>query len=212
MSEADYAIEAGKIFTLFFVTLGPLKLLGPFARATASLTEAELRALALRAAALAALIAIAGGFVGRALLESWQIPVFVLRLTAGLILFVVAFQLVLQPYEAAAVAPAPNPAGERPTATKLVIPMVLTPYGIAAVIVLLAMSKGVERTDLIVGMLLAVMLLNLLAMAFVRPILRAIGPGPLQALGAVLSVLQVALALQIMLTALRGLGVLASPG
>lgn len=209
MSEPDYAIGAQKIFTLFFVTLGPIKLLGPFARATASLTGAELRGLSLRAAGIAALIALAGGFLGRALLESWGIPVDILRLTAGLILFVIAFQLVMTPYHAPATSTGPS--GERPTATKLVFPMVLTPYGIAAVIVLLALSKGTERTDLIVGMLLVVMLLNLLSMAFARPLLRVIGP-VLQALGVVLSVLQLALALQIMLTALRGLGVLASPG
>jgi hypothetical protein len=35
MSDTDYARGAQKIFTLFFVTLGPIKLLGPFARATA---------------------------------------------------------------------------------------------------------------------------------------------------------------------------------
>jgi multiple antibiotic resistance protein len=204
MSEADYAIGAQKIFTLFFVTLGPIKLLGPFVRATASLTDAELRALSLRAAGIAAVIAVAGGFLGRALLESWGIPVDVLRLTAGFILFVVAFQLVLTPYQAPPAST--GPASERPTAAKLVFPMVLTPYGIAAVIVLLALSKGTERTDLIVGMLLAVMLLNLLAMAFARALLRVIGP-VLQALGVVLSVLQLALALQIMLAALRGLGV-----
>jgi multiple antibiotic resistance protein len=209
MSEPDYAIGAQKIFTLFFVTLGPIKLLGPFARATASLTEAELRALSLRAAGIAAVIAVAGGFLGRALLDSWGIPIDVLRLTAGLILFVIAFQLVMTPYHAPATSA--DPSGERPTATKLVFPMVLTPYGIAAVIVLLALSKERERTDLIVGMLLVVMLLNLLSMAFARPLLRVIGPA-LQALGVVLSVLQLALALQIMLTALRGLGVLGSSG
>jgi multiple antibiotic resistance protein len=208
MSDADYTIGAQKIFTLFFVTLGPIKLLGPFVRATASLTEAELRALSLRAAGMAAVIAIVGGFVGRALLGSWGIPIDVLRLTAGLILFVVAFQLVLMPYDAP---PASTSASsEPPTASKLVFPMVLTPYGIAAVIALLALSKGTRRTGLIVGLLLAVMVLNLLAMAFARPVLRAIGPG-LQALGVVLSVLQLALALQIMLAALRGLAIL-QPG
>jgi multiple antibiotic resistance protein len=209
MSEPDYTIGAEKIFTLFFVTLGPIKLIGPFVRATAPLTEAELRALSVRAAGIAALIAVAGGFLGRALLESWQIPVLVLRLTTGLILFVVAFQLVMMPYHAPATST--GPPGERPTAAKLVFPMVLTPYGIAAVIVLLALSQGTERTGLIVGMLLVVMLLNLLSMAFARPLLRMIGPA-LQALGVVLSVLQLALALQIMLTALRGLGVLGTPG
>jgi multiple antibiotic resistance protein len=161
------------LFTLFFVTLGPLKLLGPFARATAMLTGGELRALALQAGGLAALIAIAGGFLGVALLESWQIPVFALRLTAGVILFVVAFRLVMQPYEA----PAPPVAtADRPNAMKIVFPLVLTPYGLAAVIVVLALSHGPGRTGVIVAVLLAVMLLNLLAMTFVRPILAAIAP------------------------------------
>jgi len=81
----------------------------------------------------------------------------------------------------------------------------------AGMILLGGVSKASGRTALVVGLLLAVMLLNLLAMAFARPVLRAIGPG-LQALGVVLSVLQLALAVQFMLAALRGLGVLATPG
>jgi small neutral amino acid transporter SnatA (MarC family) len=89
---------------------------------TARRTAAESRLVL-----IAAVIAVAGGFLGRALLESWGIPVFVLRLTAGLILFVVAFH---------APAVSTGPASERPTAAKLVFPLVLTPYGIAAVIVL----------------------------------------------------------------------------
>jgi small neutral amino acid transporter SnatA (MarC family) len=205
MAEADYILGVDKLFTLFFVTLGPLKLLGPIARSTRMLTEAELRALAVRASALATLIAIAGGFLGRALLESWQIPVFALRLTAGLILFVVAFRLVMQPYESPTQAPPPS---EPPGIMSVVFPMVLTPYGLAALIVLLVLSHGAARTAVIVGVLLAVMLLNLLTMAFVRQVLPVIGP-VLAAVGVVLGVLQLALAVQIILTALRGLGVLA---
>ena len=32
---AAYALDVAKLFTLFFVTLGPMKLLGPLARSTA---------------------------------------------------------------------------------------------------------------------------------------------------------------------------------
>jgi multiple antibiotic resistance protein len=210
MSDADYVLGIQKVFTLFFVMLGPIKLLGPFARATAMLPGAELRAMAVRITIIATLTAIAGGFLGRALLESWGIPIFALRLTAGLILFMVAFQLVLQPYQPPAASPAPGTAVERPNAMKLVFPMVLTPYGIAAVIVLLALSHGAGRTGTIIVVLLVVMLLNLLAMAFVRPILGVVAP-VLQAVGAVLAVLQLALSVQVILTALHGLGVLGGP-
>jgi multiple antibiotic resistance protein len=86
--------------------------------------------------------------------------------------------------------------------------MLLTPYGIAAVIALLASSPDSARTAMIVGFVFVVMLLNLLAMLFARRIL--VGPMVivLQVLGAVLAVLQVALAVQIILMGLRSLGVL----
>src|SRR5262249_39969378 len=129
MADADYALGGQELFTLFFVTLGPIKLLGPIARSTKMLTDAELRALAVRAGALATVIAIVGGFLGRALLESWQIPVFALRLTAGLILFVVAFRLVMQPYEPPHLATSAEPPG----LMSVVFPLVLTPYGLAAI-------------------------------------------------------------------------------
>lgn len=204
MTDAQYALGAEKLFTLFFVTLGPLKLLGPFARATATLPADQLRGLALRTAALAAAIAVVGGFLGRSILANWMVDVLVLRFATGLILFVVAFRLVMQQYEAPADTTAPPT--EPPRAMQLVFPMVLTPYGLGAAIGLLTVSRGTGRSGLIVAVLLLVMLLNLLAMTFVRPVLRAVGP-VLQVIGAVLGVLQVALALQIMLAALRGLGV-----
>jgi len=207
MSEANYALGLPKLFTLFFVTLGPIKLLGPFARATAGLTAAELHAMAVRAVGLATLIAIGGAFLGRALLESWQIPVFALRLTAGLILFVVAFRIVMQVYEPPAPHPTPGTPVEPPNLMQVVSPMVLTPYGIAALIVLLVLSQEVGRTGVIIGTLVVVMLLNLLSMVYVRPLLRTLGP-VLLAIGTVLGLLQLALSVQIILTALRGLGVL----
>jgi len=208
MTDGGYQLGAGEVFTLLFVMLGPLKLFGPFARATAGLDAANLRALAVRTVAIATTIAVVGGFVGWAMLESWKIPVMVLRLAGGMILFAVAFRMVLQPYENPT---PPSPAsGGPPTAMWIVFPMVITPFGIAAVIVLLAMSQGADRTALVLGLLLLVMALNLLAMVFVRPLLRVLAV-PLQAVGAVLGVLQVALALQFILTALRGLGVIGLP-
>ena len=207
---ATYALGVTKLLTLFFVTLGPMKLLGPFARATAGMTTTELRAMALRAAALATLIAIVGGFLGRALLENWEVQLFAMRLTAGLILFVVAFRLVMQPYEPPAPHPASGATVEPPNLMQVVFPMVLTPYGLAALIVLLVLSHGAGRTGVIIAVLLGVMLLNLLTMAFVRPLLRTVGP-VLLAIGCVLGLLQLALSVQIIVTALHGLGVVSGP-
>ena len=85
----------------------------------------------------------------------------------------------------------------------------LTAYGIAAVIALLAESDRPERTATILILLLIVMVLDLLAMLYARRIL--VGPTiiVLQVLGAVLAVLQVGLSVQLILEGLRLLGVIA---
>jgi len=60
----------------------------------------------------------------------------------------------------------------------------------------------------IAAALIGVMVLNLLAMLYARKILKAIGIMPLQIVGSVLSVLQVALGVQMILGGLRIIGLL----
>jgi multiple antibiotic resistance protein len=64
----------------------------------------------------------------------------------------------------------------------------------------------------VLGLLGAVMVLNLLAMLLVRTLMRGIVPIALQILGAVLGVLQVALALNIIISALVRMGIPMTPG
>ncbi|MDM0052472.1 MarC family protein [Variovorax sp. J22R115] len=203
-----YLLDAGQLFTLFFITLGPLKLLGPFAQATGTMDSRELRMLALKAAAIGIVALAAGGFIGRALAVKWMVPVGVLQFTAGLIFFLVALRGVLAQYEA----PPPRPTDAAqvtpPGPMKIAFPMLVTPYGIAAVILLLTLSGDAERTEVTFAMLAMVMVLNLLAMIFVRSIMRPAVVAVLQVLGAVLGVMQVALSLSIMLAALYLLTIL----
>ena len=86
-------------------------------------------------------------------------------------------------------------------------PIVLTPYGVAAAIALLASSPSAERTATILGPLTFVMLPNLAGMWFARQIL--IGPVlvVLQLLGSILAVMQVALSVEFILSGLRASGV-----
>ena len=81
-------------------------------------------------------------------------------------------------------------------------------YGIAAVIALLAASPDSGRTLTILGLVVAVMVLNLAAMRFARRIL--LGPIVLvlQVLGAVLAVLQLGLSLQFIIAGLHAPGVI----
>jgi multiple antibiotic resistance protein len=94
-------------------------------------------------------------------------------------------------------------------ALRLAFPTVVTPYGIAAIIGLLANSPEFDRTVSIVAMLTAVMGMNLVTMLYARRIMGGGTVVVLQIIGAVLGVLQVALAVQFMIRGLRILGVLA---
>jgi multiple antibiotic resistance protein len=202
-------IGPAEIFTFLFVMLGPLKLLGPFVQRTRGLADAMVRHIAFWAFGLATAGILAGSLVGRAMLARWHVSIPALQITGGIVFFLVALRQVLAQYEPGH-APAPEPLPPTPfaAASRLVFPTVLTPYGIAAVIALLAASTESTRMLTILGLVLVVMVLNLVAMSLARRILVGGVVMALQVVGAVLAVLQVALSVQIILGALRSLGVL----
>ena len=201
-------IGPGLIFTLFFVTLGPLKVIGPFAHRTQDRDESAIRQIAVRAFVLATAAVIAGSWAGKFLMVNWHVSVAAMALAGGIIFFLVALRQLLEQYEPRRTAAQEGlPVAPMAAALRLVFPTVLTPYGIAAVITLLARSGSAERTGVILGLVLLVMALNLLAMVYARRILAwPWVPLVLQVVGAVLAVLQVALATQLILESLRLLG------
>ncbi len=192
------------------VMLGPFKLLGPFVKITAGMDRQASQELALKGFVIASLAGLAAAFVGRSVLVKWQISLAALLLTAGLVLLLIALQAVLAQFSHQGHAEAvkePEIASKNLAFSPLAFPHIITPYGTAALILLAGAAPDQSRIFAILGIFLAVMVLNLLAMWFARPILKH-GAGVLTLLGAVLGVLQVALAVQMLLAAGRMLHVL----
>ena len=206
--EASALLGLGAVFTLLFVTLGPLKIVGPFVQLTRDADEATMKAIAVRAFALAVVAVVAGGFLGQALLENWNISIPALLLAGGVIFLLVGLSLVLEQYQPVHPAPPPLPAAPMAAAMRITFPTVVTPYGIAALIVFLANSPDAARTASILAILIGVMVLNLLAMLYARRMMGGVTAMVLQVLGAVLGVLQVALAVEMILRGLHELGLL----
>jgi multiple antibiotic resistance protein len=196
------------VFILLFVTLGPIKLLGPFMQLTHEADESRMKQIAVRTFVLALIAAVVGGFVGKLLVENWQISLGALTLTGGIIFLLVGLSLVLEQYKPAHATPAPLPEAPMAAALRVAFPIVVTPYGIAAVIALLVNSPDAARTSAVLVMLIVVMVLNLLAMLYARRIMAGVFILALQIFGAILGVLQVALAVQMVLRGLQDLGVL----
>ncbi|MDM0104577.1 MarC family protein [Variovorax sp. J22R24] len=208
MHDTNFSLGVGSVFTLMFVMLGPLKVIGPFAKLTHELDDIERRKIAMRTFVIALIAVIAGALVGRALLQSWSISPPALLLAGGAIFFVVGMRLVLEQYAPASTPPPHLPGSPMAAAMRIAFPTVVTPYGTASVIVLLAHTTSVERALTIFAIVVGVMVLNLLAMLFARRILGGATAIVLEILGAVLGVLQVALAVTIILYALHNLGVM----
>lgn len=191
--EKIYAIGPGEIFTLFFITLGPLRILAPFAKQTQPMTDKDIHKVAWQALLIAAMALLVCGFIGKTLLEKWNIPVAILALTGGLIFFYVAFTMIVKPKSEEAFN-----ASTKPTGLGTALSMLITPYGAAVLIVLLAMGEGdMQREALILSMLMGVLLLDFLALFFIHQIMNKIVVMSLQLLGVVLGVLQAALALNL---------------
>jgi multiple antibiotic resistance protein len=195
-----FSFDIREIFTFLFIMLGPIKLLAPFAKLTAASSESESRSLALRAALIATLTVLAASFIGQAMLAKWNVTPGALAIAGGILFFLVALSLVLDPYTEPA---APQGSAQPPSMRALLrqlIPKIVTPYGIAAVILLLTLMP--EKMIAIVEILLGIMALDLLAMLFARKILGVVA-FPLQIFGTVMGVLQVALSVQMIVYGIR---------
>jgi multiple antibiotic resistance protein len=199
-----------QVFVLFFLMLGPIKIVAPFALLVKDAEEELCRRLAVRSFVIASVTTLIAAAAGRAILENWNVSLGALFIAGGVILFLVALRLVLQQYASA-------PEGEAGhtsdpalpgAAIRVAFPTIVTPYGIATVILVLSLSPNATYVFGVAAMLLVVMFLNLLAMLYARRILKMIGMMPLQIVGAVLSVLQVALGVQMVLWGLWLIGVL----
>jgi multiple antibiotic resistance protein len=194
-----------QVFFLLFLMIGPFKIIVPFARMTQGAEPALARSLAIRGSLLSTVTLLVAAFLGENILQKYGIPIPILSLAGGLILFLVALLNVIQQFQ-----PAPAPVGTPAAPTMamavnpLAFPTIVTPYGIAAVIVIMAMCPDMACKLTVLAMVGGIMALNLLVMLTVRSTLKYLVV-ILPILGAILGVVQVALGLEIMFKAITKL-------
>lgn len=200
------SFRMGEMFTFFFLMLGPVKILKPFVELTRKGDAAFARKLAFRGFVFSCVALFVAGVMGEGSLLQYRIPIPVLGIAAGVILFLVALKAVMEQFD---------PCEE--TSTKeyepdlrnalfpLAFPTIVTPYGVSAVIVCLALTPKILDKGEIFAALFVLMVLNLVAMLFAKPILKYMGM-LLLVINTVLGVIQVALGLAIILAGLRVLG------
>jgi len=211
----NFELSSGDIFVLFFLTLGPLKAILPFARATRGTDLAFQRRMAWRSTAIATVIALVVALLAPLVLTNWHVSPPAVSITAGIILFAQALRIVMQtppaPGSAAAQA-SPAPPSPAIAFFPLAIPAILTAPGIAAIAVIVSLNKhDPASAAIVIVILLGVMVLNLLTLWNNETILKHGLAGILPVVGWVLAVLQAALAVQMIIHALRVLEVMHWP-
>ncbi len=195
------------IFTFLLLMLGPFKIIGPFARITKGADDQFVRQIALRSTFFSSLALLLAAFLGRTIIDTYRIPLPVLALSGGIILFLVALQSILQQFTPPTVHDeATSEPARAPTLsmalTPLAFPTIVTPYGIAALVVFLEISPDLQSRMMIGAVVLVIMLLNLFTMVLMRHIPPILGV-LLSVLGAVLGVIQVAFGLRVIYSSLK---------
>jgi len=194
---------------ILVLMVGPLKVIPAFLKLTARAEPGLRRKMAFYGFLLSTATSLVLALFGYRLLDKFNIPLTAILASAGLVLVLVALRLVLSQYgdeddDNRAAAPPPAQPGLDLVVQPLVFPILLTPYGVATVITLSAVVRQVEgnATPMLTA-LLAIMVLNLLAMLFARPILLVLRPKVLQMLGLVLGIVQLALGIGLLGTAVE---------
>ena len=82
-------VPLSQIFTFFLLMLGPFKVIGPFGRMTRGAAPELKRQIAVRATLVSTLALLVAAFLGETILRKYGIPLSVLALAAGIILFLV---------------------------------------------------------------------------------------------------------------------------
>ncbi len=195
------------VLTVFFMLLGPIKLIPSFGGMTRGADTRFKRAVAIRGAVIAAALCAVVAVAGEAILGKYRISIDALRISGGLVLLITALMgIFLKP-------PAPTPSSGplipiQLAASPVAVPGIVPPAGIAAILIFMMLSPVCPGLALAVGIGLAIMMvLDFLVMYFIDQVLRI--PGlmlVLTVLGTVLLFVQVCLAIQMVLNALQHLG------
>jgi multiple antibiotic resistance protein len=186
--------------SLLFTLMGPIAMLPLFAGTTAGADPALRRKIALLAFVIAVGVLSLAVLVGSAVMKGSGTSPASLIIAAGFILLATALKNLLG--EPAAASRERPPVTLATALTPLAIPGIVTPVGVAVLIIFVSYFPAIEQQFAILGAVIGVMAINLVAMLASHAFMKKVGPSPLVILGAVFGVLQAAMGFQFIINGL----------
>lgn len=210
----DHIYEIGLVaFTTFFATVGPLDVAATYAGLTARNTAKHRRVMALKGVLIATGLLLIFAFFGNDILALFGISLPALKIAGGILLLIIAIELVFTstPSSAGATAEDTEEASlkEDISVFPLAIPLISGPGAIGAAILLGSNTAGrpLEMAAVLTG-LLGVMALTLATLLMASQLQKLLGRTGMNVISRVIGVLLAALAVEFVIDGIKQSGVL----
>jgi multiple antibiotic resistance protein len=191
-------------FAPFFVLIDPAGNVPMFMALTNGMTEAERRGTAFRGVIAATVILIAVAFAGAPVLEALGVSLAAFRIAGGLLLLIIALDMVLvrQSGARSATADETEEASHKDDVAivPLAVPLIAGPGAFASIILLMGQAGGAPSgVAAVLGALLAVLVILLVALLLASQIMRVMGVTGVNVVGRVFGIVLAAIALQLVI-------------
>ncbi|WP_309603449.1 MarC family protein [Sphingomonas sp.] len=200
-----------ELFTTAFITL--LVIIDPpgcapiFASLTAGTDSRHRRAMAVRSVVVAWFILMFFALLGEPLLRTLGISLSAFRLAGGIMLFMIALDMVFERRterrEERAEGLKGTPDADDISVFPMAIPMIAGPGSIATIMLMSARAEGTVEGLIVFGAMTAVLALTLLALLAAGPLMKFVGPKLEAMITRILGVILAALAAQFVLDGLE---------
>jgi multiple antibiotic resistance protein len=198
-------------FVTLFVVIDPPGCAPIYAGLVRDASSRQAVTMALRASVIAAAILVVFALFGEDLLGALHIELNSFRLAGGIMLFLIALDMVFEKRtqrreeraERVRADHAATPEVEDVSVFPMAMPMIAGPGSIATMMLLTARAEGTEQTLAVLGALGAVMVLTFAALAGAAPLMRLLGHRVEAVITRLLGVLLAALAAQYVIDALK---------
>ena len=190
----------------FFVVIDPPGCAPIYAGLSAGASTVQKRAMAMRAVGVGAAILFVFALFGEALLKGLGISLASFRIAGGIMLFLIALEMVFEKRterrEDRAAKVASDPEADDVSIFPMAMPMIAGPGSIASVMLLMSRNSGLERSAIVLAAMVTILLLTLVALLAAGPIMRILGAKIEAVITRLLGVLLAALAVQFVLDGL----------
>ena len=198
-------------FATLFVVIDPPGCAPIYAGLVSGASQRQATTMALRACFIATVILIVFALFGEQLLGALHIELNSFRIAGGIMLFVIAMDMVFEKRtqrreeraEKIIAQNAQTPEIEDVSVFPMAMPMIAGPGSIATVMLLMARAEGTQQTLVILGALAAVMALTLIALIAALPLMKLLGNRVEAVITRLLGVLLAALAAQYVIDGLK---------